>query len=42
MLKSIDFKGWLIVDNDIAREGPRASYEACGRYVVNTLEPVYV
>jgi inosose dehydratase len=42
VLKSISFKGWLIVDNDIAREGPRASYEACGRYVVNTLEPVYV
>ena len=42
VLKSIDFKGYLIVDNDIAREGPRASYEACGRYVVNILEPVYV
>jgi sugar phosphate isomerase/epimerase len=42
VLKSIAFKGWLIVDNDIAREGPRASYEACGRYVVNTLETVYV
>jgi len=42
VLKSIAFKGWLIVDNDIAREGPRRSYENCGRYVVNTLEPVYV
>jgi inosose dehydratase len=42
VLKSISFKGWLIVDNDIAREGPRASYEACGRYVVSTLESVYV
>jgi sugar phosphate isomerase/epimerase len=42
VLKSIDFKGWLIVDNDIAREGPRRSYENCGRYVVNTLESVYV
>ncbi len=41
VLKSIGFKGWLIVDNDIAREGPRASYEACGKYVVNTLEPIY-
>ena len=30
VLKSIAFKGWLIVDNDIAREGPRASYERCG------------
>jgi len=42
VLKSIGFKGWLIVDNDIAREGPRASYEACGRYVVETLESIYV
>src|SRR5207302_11465973 len=42
VLKSIAFKGYLIVDNDIAREGPRASYEACGRYVVNTLESIYV
>ena len=42
VLKSVNFKGWLIVDNDIAREGPRRSYENCGRYVVNTLEPVYV
>jgi sugar phosphate isomerase/epimerase len=42
VLKSIAFKGWLIVDNDIARQGPRASYEACGRYVVNTLESIYV
>jgi sugar phosphate isomerase/epimerase len=42
VLKSIAFQGWLIVDNDIAREGPRVSYENCGRYVVNTLESVYV
>jgi sugar phosphate isomerase/epimerase len=42
VLKAAGFKGWLIVDNDIARDGPRKSYEACGRYVVNTLEKVYV
>lgn len=42
VLKSIGFSGWLIVDNDIAREGPRRSYENCGRYVVEKLEPVYV
>jgi inosose dehydratase len=42
VLKSINFKGWLIVDNDIAREGPRKSYEACGKYVVEKLESVYV
>jgi inosose dehydratase len=41
VLKSIDFKGWLIVDLDIARKGPRASYERCAEYVVNRLEPVY-
>jgi inosose dehydratase len=41
VLKSIAFKGWLIVDLDIARQGPRASYERCGAYVVNRLESVY-
>lgn len=41
VLKSIAFKGWLIVDLDTARQGPRASYERCGSYVVNKLEPVY-
>ena len=42
VLKSIHFQGWLIVDNDIARQGPRASYERCGAYVVSKLESVYV
>jgi sugar phosphate isomerase/epimerase len=42
VLKSIAFKGWLIVDLDIARQNPRASYERCGAYVVKSLEPVYV
>ncbi len=42
VLKSCDFKSWLIVDLDIARQGPRASYERCGAYVVRQLEPVYV
>ena len=42
VLKSINYKGWLCVDLDIARKGPRASYERCGAYVVKTLEPVYV
>jgi len=41
VLKSIGFKGWLVVDLDIAREGPRASYERSGRYVVEKLERVY-
>jgi inosose dehydratase len=42
VLKSIGFKGWLCVDLDTARQGPRASYERCGAYVVRTLEPIYV
>jgi len=42
ILKSISFKGWLCVDLDTARNGPRASYERCGAYVVNRLESIYV
>src|SRR5580692_5859917 len=42
VLKSIAFNGYLIVDLDIARQGPRASYERCGEYVVNKLDPIYV
>jgi sugar phosphate isomerase/epimerase len=42
VLKSINFKGWLCVDLDIARKGPRASYERCAQYVVDKLEPIYV
>jgi inosose dehydratase len=41
VLKSIAFDGWLIVDLDIARQGPRASYERSGAYVVSQLDPVY-
>jgi len=41
-LKAAAFKGWLIVDLDVARQGPRTSYERCGAYVVNTLESIYV
>jgi sugar phosphate isomerase/epimerase len=41
VLKSIGFKGYLIVDLDIARQGPKASYERCGTYVTNTLEKIY-
>ena len=42
ILKSISFKGWLCVDLDTARKGPRASYERCGAYVVDKLESIYV
>lgn len=41
VLKSIHFQGWLCVDLDIARRGPRASYIRCGDYVVQRLEPIY-
>ena len=41
VLKSIAFKGWLCVDLDVARQGPRASYERCGAYVVDHLESIY-
>ena len=42
VLKSINFDGYLIVDLDIARQGPRASYERSGEYVVSKLDPIYV
>ena len=42
ILKSIAYKGWICVDLDTARKGPRASYERCGAYVVDKLEPIYV
>jgi sugar phosphate isomerase/epimerase len=42
VLKAAGYQGWLIVDLDIARQGPRASYLRSGGYVVDTLEPVYV
>ncbi|MDQ6665828.1 MAG: sugar phosphate isomerase/epimerase [Acidobacteriota bacterium] len=42
VLKSIAYKGWICVDLDIARQDPRASYERCGAYVVNKLEPIYL
>jgi sugar phosphate isomerase/epimerase len=41
VLKSIKFNGWLCVDLDTARQGPRVSYERCGAYVVDKLEPIY-
>ena len=42
VLKSVSYKSWLICDLDVARQGPRLSYERCGAYVVNTLESIYV
>lgn len=42
ILKEIQFQGWNCVDLDRARKGPRVSYERCGDYIVNRLEPIYV
>ncbi len=42
ILKEIRFQGWICVDLDTARKGPRASYDRCGAYVVKKLEPIYV
>ncbi len=41
VLKSIGFKGWICVDLDTARKGPRVSYERSDSYVVSRLEPIY-
>jgi len=41
VLKSMAYKGWICVDLDTARKGPRVSYERCGAYVVDKLEPIY-
>jgi sugar phosphate isomerase/epimerase len=41
VLKSMSYKGWICVDLDIARSGPKASYVRSGAYVVNRLEPIY-
>ena len=41
ILKQVAYKGWICVDLDRTRNGPRASYEHCGKYVVEKLEPIY-
>ncbi len=41
VLKSMQYKGWICVDLDTARQGPRISYERCGAYIVDKLEPIY-
>jgi sugar phosphate isomerase/epimerase len=42
VLKEIQFKGWICVDLDTARKGPRLSYERSGAYIVKKLEPIYL
>jgi len=41
VLKSIHYQGWICVDLDTARKGPRASYERSGAYIADKLEAVY-
>jgi inosose dehydratase len=41
VLKSVDYRGWICVDLDVARLGPSADFHRCGAYVVNKLEPIY-
>ena len=42
VLKSVEYRGWICVDLDSARLGPRADYERCGDYVVRKLQPIYL
>jgi len=41
ILKSVDYRGWICVDLDVARLGLRADFHRCGAYIVNKLEPIY-
>jgi sugar phosphate isomerase/epimerase len=41
VLKSVNYRGWICVDLDTARRGPRADFERCGAYIVKKLEPIY-
>jgi inosose dehydratase len=41
ILKKVHYQGWICVDLDVARNGPKASYQRCGHYIVSKLEPVY-
>ena len=41
-LKRINYQGWICVDLDRTRKGPRTSYERCSNYIVNRLESIYV
>ena len=41
VLKKIHYQGWICVDLDVARNGPKASYRRCGHYIVSKLEPIY-
>jgi inosose dehydratase len=42
VLKSVNYRGWICVDLDTSRKGPRADYTRCGNYIVDKLQPIYV
>jgi inosose dehydratase len=42
ILKQMRYQGWICVDLDRTRNGPLPSYQHCGSYIVNRLEPIYV
>jgi len=42
ILKQMNYKGWICVDLDRTRNGPRDSYERCAKYITGRLEPIYV
>jgi inosose dehydratase len=42
VLKRVDYRGWICVDLDTARNGPLASYERCVAYVVKKLQSIYL
>ena len=37
-----ELSGWICVDLDTARNGPRADYLHCGDYIVKKLQPIYL
>lgn len=41
ILKDMNYRGWICVDLDTARQGARISYERSGDYIVRVLEPIY-
>ncbi len=41
VLKSVNYRGWICVDLDVARLGLLADFERCGQYIVKKLEPIY-
>jgi inosose dehydratase len=42
ILRDMSWKGWICVDLDRTRNGPRRSYERSGKYIVSKLEPIYL